>query len=592
MIVRPISRQTLLGIRRLTGLLAATLGCLLAPSAVARVGAEIPWTTIEAEDMRTTGTVLGPAYGPHQLETESSRQQCVRLDRAGEGVEFTSPAAFDSLVVRFNLPDAPGGGGTSSVLELLVNGERVREFALSSRNSWLYGNYPFSNDPAQGKPRNFYDEIRLKGIAIADGDVVSLRKTTDDGVACVVDLVDLERMPAPVARPEGSLSIADFGAKGDGADATEALRAAIAKIGKRGGTVWAPAGDYLITGDIIVSSGVTVQGAGMWHTNFVGSAELYGDAARRVRFKLTGENSHVADFAITGALNYRNDQEANDGVVVASSTDGSVKRIWVEHTKAGVWVYNGTRLTVEGCRFRNMLADGVNFCVGTNHSVVDNCTARGTGDDCYAIWPAPADQGHDEFTSRPGFNVIRRSTGQLTFLANGGAIYGGASNRIEDCLFTDITTGCGILISTTFPTADAALGVDNNFSGETGVENSELVRCGGYDHSWAWRSSLQICMDRRSITGLTVKDVEIRESLSEGITVVAPGHANGKGILSETRLENVRVSGVSIGDPGRAGVWIRADAAGGFTLVGSDVGEIRNESADFKIDPVRASSAP
>jgi len=30
-----------------------------------------------------------------------------------------------------------------------------------------------------------------------------------------------------------------------------------------------------------------------------------------------------------------------------------------------------------------------------------------------------------------GNNVIRHCTGQLTFLANGGAIYGGADNRIE-----------------------------------------------------------------------------------------------------------------------------------------------------------------
>ena len=114
----------------------------------AAVGAPQPWTTIEAEAMRGDGTVLGPEYGPHRLETESSGQRCVRLDRAGGHLEFTAEAEYNSLVIRFHLPDAPAGGGTATTLRVLVNGRAVRELPLSSRNMWLYGNYPFSNDPA------------------------------------------------------------------------------------------------------------------------------------------------------------------------------------------------------------------------------------------------------------------------------------------------------------------------------------------------------------------------------------------------------------------------------------------------------------
>ena len=191
----------------------------------------------------------------------------------------------------------------------------------------------------------------------------------------------------------------------------------------------------------------------------------------------------------------------------AGCAESSVSRIWLEHTKVGIWIYNGVNLVIDGCRFRNTLADGVNLCVGTSGTVIQNCTARGTGDDCFAIWPAASDQGFVGQGPPSGNNVIRRCTGQLTFLANGAAIYGGASNRIEDCRFTDIGTGCGILISTTFPTSDEKLKIDNNFSGTTLVTNCELVRCGGYDHSWAWRGSLQICMDRRSISGFTISEV-------------------------------------------------------------------------------------
>ena len=376
----------------------------------------------------------------------------------------------------------------------------------------------------------------------------------------------------------------DFGAGGHPeTDDTKALRKAIAAAQIQGGVVWVPPGDYRITGDIIVPSGVTIQGAGMWHTTFRGDPALYGRADRRVRFKLTGRDVHLADFAIAGQLNYRNDEEANDGVVVAGATDASVVRLWVEHTKAGVWVYNGTNLVIDGCRFRNLLADGVNFCVGTNHSVIQNCTARGTGDDCYAVWPVASDQGHEELAVTPGNNVIRQSTGQLTFLANGASLYGGADNRIENCRFTDISSGCGILISTTFPTADEQRKVDNNFSGTTVVQDCELIRCGGYDHSWAWRGAFQICLDRRSIAGLRVSRVEICDSFSDGFTVVAPGQDKGQGTLSDACFEDVRVKGVGLGVPGRHDLWIRADATGGLTLIRAQLQDISNEASRFHI---------
>ncbi len=550
----------------------------------AQIGADIPWTTIEAEAMRGNGTVLGPHYEPHRVEVESSGQQCVQLARAGDHVEFTADADFDSLVLRYSLPDAPAGGGMDSTLGLFINDALERELALTSRNAWLYGNYPFSNDPQQGKPRNFYDELRLENLRIGRGDAVRLQKPADDGIACIVDLVDLELVPAPVARPEGSLSVLDFGARGDGrADDTAALLKSVAAAAQRGGTVWAPAGDYLLTGDIVVPSGVTIQGAGMWHTTFVGDAALYGQADRRVRFKLAGRDVHLADFAIFGHLNYRNDQEANDGIVGDGCKDASVSRIWVEHTKAGVWVYNGVNLVIAGCRFRNLIADGVNLCVGTARSVVENCTARGAGDDCFAIWPAAFDQGFVDEQVVSGDNVVRRCTGQSTFLANGAAIYGGANNRIEDCLFTDIGAGCGILISTTFPTADAERGIDNNFSGTTVVRNCRLIRCGGYDHSWAWRASLQICLDRRSISGLTIQNVEIRDSISDGLSVVAPGRQKGEGTLSDARLEGVRIPNFGLGAPDRHGLWIREDAAGGLTLVDSKIDDVQNDSTAFAI---------
>jgi hypothetical protein len=343
-----------------------------------------------------------------------------------------------------------------------------------------------------------------------------------------------------------------------------------------------PAGVYKVTGDIFLESDTRIQGAGMWHTMFVGDAEFYDRPDKRVRFKLTGRGIHLSDFAIEGKLSYRSDTEANDGIVGADCADCSVSRIWIEHTKVGVWISNGSRVVIDGCRFRNLIADGVNLGVGTRHSVVQNCSARGTGDDCFAIWPAPANPGAAG-QAVPGLNRIRRCTGQLTFLANGGAIYGGADNRIEDCLFTDISSGCGILISTTFPTSDDERKIDNNFTGTTVVRNCDLIRCGGYDHGWRWRGSFQVCMDRRSISGLEISNVNIRDSFSDGLTIVAPGSKKGQGTLSNVRLENVNIPNCGIGSEARRGLWVREDAAGSLTLVNSKITGVENSSSRFEI---------
>jgi hypothetical protein len=550
----------------------------------AAVGADMPWTTYEAEGMKSTGVVLGPKYDPNVVETESSGQKCVKLADEGEFVEFTALAKANSMVIRYSLPDAAEGGGNSMSLELLVNGKEVRRLALSSRYSWLYGVYPFSNRPREGKPRNFYDELRVKDLSVVTGDVIRLRRDTGDAAYCIIDLVDLESVLPPILPPGNSLNVIDFGADRSGqADSTKALKECIARARGQNRTVWVPAGDFKITGEILVPSSVTIQGAGMWHTTFVGDEALYDQSSRRVRFKLRGDHIHLADFSILGRLDYRNDSEPNDGIVGAGCSDSSVSRVWLEHTKVGIWIYNGTRLVIEGCRLRNLIADGVNLCVGTYGTVIQNCTTRGTGDDCFAIWPAASDQGFVGHGPPSGNNVIRRCTGQLTFLANGAGIYGGANNRVEDCLFTDIGTGCGILISTTFPTSDEKLQIDNNFSGETVVTNCELLRCGGYDHSWAWRGSLQICMDRRSISGLTLSAVTIRDSISSGLTIVGPGSSKGEGTLSHGRLEQVNITHSGIGGSPHHDLWIREDAAGSIDLVNSGIADTQNDSVHFGV---------
>ena len=207
---------------------AAAIAAFLASAhpVAASSGATVPWTTYEAENMATTGSVLGPQYGPNVVASESSGRKCVRLSATGQYVQFTAQSAANALVVRYSVPDTADGAGADSTISLYQNGAFVTKLPVTSKYSWLYGAYPFTNSPAAGSPRNFYDEVRTNGLSINAGDTLRLQKDADDTAAYYcIDLVDLEEVAPPLTAPANSLSVMSYGAGGTGAtDDTTALR--------------------------------------------------------------------------------------------------------------------------------------------------------------------------------------------------------------------------------------------------------------------------------------------------------------------------------------------------------------------------------
>ena len=543
-------------------------------SALAFNGASVPWTTYEAENMTISGgTILGPQYGPNVVASESSGRKCVQLNGTGQYVQLTAQATANAIVVRYSVPDTANGAGTNYSISLYTNGVFVQKLQMTSQYSWRYGSYnsgtpAFSNNPGDGTPRNFFDEVRFIGLVINPGDTVRLQKNADDIAAYYnIDLVDLENVSAPLTAPANILSVISYGADTNGIiDSTTALQNCI-NSASSGQTVWMPAGTYLITGSINLPSNRTIQGAGMWYTTLLGSPSLYNTTpSRRITLNGNGSNIHLSDFAITGFLNYRNDSEANDGLGGAYGTGSTISRIWVEHTKTGAWIVNSKGLVVDSCRFRDTEADGINLAVGMQGTTVTNCTARGTGDDCFPIWPAT----YTAQTYTPGFNVITHCTALAPFLANGGAIYGGVSNTIENCVFSDITYGCGILVSTTFPVGG------NIFSGTTVVQSCDLVRCGGYDPGYQWRAALQLCLDSYpgGISGINLNNINITDSISDGMSIIG-----GLGTLTGAVAANVSIPDYGIGATGRNGLWARNDAIGSMTVSNSTIVEFRNDDS-------------
>jgi hypothetical protein len=442
--------------------------------------------------------------------------------------------------------------------------------------------------------------LRLLGIIIEPNDTIRIEKDADDTAAYyIINLVDLEKVAPAGTMPtkdkeegidrgeKGSwLSVKNppYNAAGDGiTDDTTAILNCIKDAITQHKSVWVPSGTYLVTSDITSTipgdqglHDVTIQGAGMWYTTFVGDPTLYTNQYRRVRFLGGGNNVNLSDFAIIGKLNYRNDAEENDGIFGFYGTGSSIRRCWVEHTKTGCWIVNSSGLMIGGCRFRDTLADGVNLAVGMQNTMVSDCSTRGTGDDCFAMWPT----NYEPQTYTPDNNTFDHCTGELPFLASGGSIYGAAGNSIRNCLFRDICGGSGVLISGNFPVGN------NTFSGTTTISDCDMVRCGGYDiNSAAWWGSIQFAMVNKGIAdsglpGMSVRNANIIDSLSDGITIV-----DGQK-LDNAVLTNVHIYNFGLAVPGRHSIWASPQTQGSMTINNSTLSEkYQNDSSNFTFIP-------
>ncbi|GAB3816797.1 hypothetical protein GCM10027605_66440 [Micromonospora zhanjiangensis] len=118
-------------------------------------GANLGYDMYEAEDGTVGGgaRVTGPNRTIGDLAGEASGRRAVTLDTTGGYVEWTTRSAANALVTRFSIPDAPGGGGIDSTVNLYVNGVLHKPISLTSKHSWLYGAEAAPSDsPSAGAP--------------------------------------------------------------------------------------------------------------------------------------------------------------------------------------------------------------------------------------------------------------------------------------------------------------------------------------------------------------------------------------------------------------------------------------------------------
>ncbi|HEX8479865.1 MAG TPA: glycosyl hydrolase family 28-related protein [Telluria sp.] len=528
--------------------------------ALAARGATLPYQEYEAETGASNVAATGPTTAYGNADAEASGRRTVTLSSTGHYVEWVAQKAANALTVRYSMADATAGGGTGNTLSLYVDGAKVRTLDVSSRYAWVYGDYPFNNNPATGNAHRFFDESSVMDLAIPAGAKVRLQKDAGDTASYYkIDLVDLEQVDAAYAMPANFIAVTSYGAvANDGADDTAAINQAIAAARSTGKGVWLPAGTFNINAQITVS-GVHVRGAGMWRTRLAGSNGKGGFVGR-------GSNVVIADLALDSDATVRNDSADSPAFEGNFGPGSLIQNVWVEHMKVGFWAGNGTdSLLMVGGRIRDTWADGVNLAGGVRNTTIAHFNFRNTGDDAMAMWSSGAANVN---------NTFRFNTAQSPNLANTFAIYGGQDNKILDNIGADtVVSSSGIAISTRFQAV--------KFSGTTEVRRNTLNRTGGYDGGTSM-GALWIYADPATnaagdITAPIVIDtLAINDSTTEGI-LFSDGRA----------ITNLVVSNVTIANAGTYGLNFRnvtgSGSFSGVQITGTKNAAVNNPGSKYTI---------
>jgi Alpha-1,3-glucanase catalytic domain D1/Alpha-1,3-glucanase catalytic domain D2 len=538
----------------------------LGPALVQGRGADVPFVEHEAENAVTTGERIGPSREAYTLPAEASGRAAVQLSAPGHYVEFTLTRPANALTLRYSIPDAPAGGGIDAPLDVVVDGHKRHTMTLTSKYAWLYGMYPFSNDPDVDpipgwwkpepdpvtkpfRPNHFYDEQRLLlGRTYKTGDTVRFQVPSSGALPAwyVVDLADFELVGKPLEQPRGSLSVRDFGADPTGhRDAAPAIERTIAVAKALHRSVFVPPGMYQVNRHIVVDR-VTVQGAGNWWTIIKGSVLPLAQPAPDLsvhsapgfygKYAQDGGSTgvHLSDFAIESDVRERIDTDQVNGIGGALGGGSVVERLYIHHTKVGLW-FDGpmSGLTVRNNIVVDSIADGMNLHLGVSNVRASHNFVRNSGDDGLAMWSESNPQGlanHD--------NMYDHNTVQTPVLANDIAIYGGRDNAVTDNLVADpIREGSTLHAGSRFNATP--------FEGTLTFARNTTVRGGPRDLNWdlglgaIWLYALQANMAGR----IDITDSTFLDSTYNAFLFVVDWPVKDTYGITNVHVRNARVDG-------------------------------------------------
>ncbi|MGV9394542.1 discoidin domain-containing protein [Streptomyces olivaceus] len=554
-------------------------------------GADMPYDMYEAEDGTVGGgaKVVGPNRTIGDIAGEASGRRAVQLDGTGEYVEFTTRADTNTLVTRFSIPDAPGGGGIDATLDVYVDGVLKKALPLTSKYAWLYGNEASpGNSPGAGAPRHIYDEAHLMlGETVPAGSTIRLQKDAANSTDYAIDFVNLEQV-AEVPNPDPSAyAVPDGFTHQDVQNALDRVR--MDTSGKLVG-VYLPAGDYQTSSKFqVYGKAVKVVGAGPWFTTFhAPTAQDNTDVGFRAEASAKG--SSFANFAYFG--NYTSRIDGPGKVFDFSNvSDIVIDNIWNEHMVCLYWGANTDRVTIRNSRVRNMFADGVNMTNGSTDNLVSNNDARATGDDSFALFSA-IDAGGADMKN----NVYENLSTTLTWRAAGLAVYGGYNNTFRNIHIADTLVYSGITISS----LDFGYPMNGFGTDPTTFENVSIVRAGG--HFWGGQTfpGIWVFSASKVFQGIRVSHVDIVDPTYSGIMFQTnyvggqPQYPIKDTVFTDVSVTGARKSGDEFDAKSGFGLWAnelpeagQGPAVGEVTFNGlrleDNAVDVRNTTSTFKI---------
>ncbi|MDX3356546.1 discoidin domain-containing protein [Streptomyces sp. ME01-24h] len=521
-------------------------------------GADMPYDMYEAEDGVLGGgaAVVGPNRTVGDLAGEASGRKAVTLNGTGSSVEFTTRASTNTLVVRYSIPDAAGGGGIDSTLNVYVDGSFLKAIDLTSRYAWLYGSETApGNNPGEGSPRHIYDEANMMlGTTVPAGAKIKLQKDAANGSRYAIDFVNTEQV-SPIANPDPAAYTAPTGFTHQ--DVQNALdKARMDSTGTLKG-VYLPPGDYETGSKFqVYGKPVRIIGAGPWYARFhTPAGQSNTDAGFRA--DSTAGGSVFSGFSFFGNYTSRID---GPGKVFdfANVADMTIDNVWNEHTVCLYWGANTDNVTIKNSRIRDTFADGVNMTNGSTDNHLDNIEARATGDDSFALFSAIDAGGADEKN-----NLYENLTSLLTWRAAGVAVYGGYANTFRNILVADTLVYSGVTISS----LDFGYPMNGFGTEPTNFQNISIIRCGG--HFWGSQTfpGIWLFSASKAFQGIRVSDVDIVDPTYSGIMF----QTNYVGGQPQNPIKDTILTDVSITGAHRSGDAY--DAKSGFGLWANEMPE-------------------